>query len=447
MKKYDYIVIGSGPVAYKFSAGMKEQNKKILVVEGDSFGGICPNYGCEPKIFLEGAVKTVLTSRRLLGKGIDEPATLDWEALMKRKKEIFNPYPENSIKGFNGNNSDTLQGYATFIDKNTIKVNDEEIFGEKIIIATGQKPNKLPIQGSELTKSSNDVFDLDYLPESVIFIGGGFVSMELAVILNAAGSKVEIVEFANRPLMAFDEKHVSIVVKEMEEQGIVFHFNQAINKVEKNSGKYILTSKSGEIFETDFVVDASGRIPNIDKLNLELIGVEIDRGGIVVDENLQTNVEGIYAAGDVVSKNPLIAPKLTSIGQYEGEYLSKYFSGKTNKGIKYPVLGSAAFTFPQISQVGVNVEEARINSNYTVIDYDLAAYDFFYSGTNDSNAELTLVFDEKNQLVGASEVSQTASDDINSFVDIIGLNLDLAVWKEKFLPVFPSIGYKIRDFL
>lgn len=447
MKKYDYIVIGSGPAAYKFSAGMKDSHKSILIIEGDSFGGICPNYGCEPKIFLEGAVKTVLTSRQLLGKGVDTPASLDWEVLMKRKKEIFSTYPTNSIKGFNGNNSDTLQGYATFIDKHILKVNEEEVYGETIIVATGQKPNKLPIEGKELTFSSDDVFSLDYLPKNIVFIGGGFVSMELAVILNAAGSHVEVVEFADRPLLAFDPNHTKTVVHEMEKQGIVFHFNQAINKVEKKNDKYIVTSQQGLTLETDYVVDGSGRIPDIDRLNLEAIGVKADRGGIVVDHRLETNVKGIFAAGDVVSKDPLTAPKLTSTGHFEGEYLSQYLSGKTTNEINYPVIGSAAFTFPQIAQVGENIEKARNDSRYTVVDHNLAAYDFFYSGTNDHNAQLTLVFDEQQRLVGASEVSQTASDDINAFIDIIGLKLEMNVWKEEFLPIFPSIGYKIRDFL
>lgn len=447
MKKYDYIIIGSGPAAYKFSEGMKKSQKTVLIVEGDSFGGICPNYGCEPKIFLEGSVKTVLMAKQLLGKGIKEVSTIDWEELIERKKQIFRAYPANSIKGFNGNNSDTLHGFAKFIDKNTIEVNGEKISGDNIIIATGQKPNKLPIEGKELTFSSNDVFDLDHLPKDVVFIGGGIVSMELAVVLNAAGSNVQVVEFAHRPLTAFSSNHVNAVVEEMESQGITFHFNQAVSKVEKIEEKYFVSTKQGLKIESDYVVDASGRVPNIDKLNLDVIGVKTDKGGIIVDKHLETNIKGIFAAGDVVSKNPTISPKLTSTAQFEGEYLSKYLLGKISDEILYPVIGSAVFTFPQVSQAGVLVDEARKSEEYKVIDYKLADYDFFYSGTNDYNAQLSLVFDKNNVLVGASEVSQTASDGINSFIHIIGLKLEEKEIKEKYLPVFPSIGYKIRDFL
>ncbi|MBY7142496.1 NAD(P)/FAD-dependent oxidoreductase [Virgibacillus sp. NKC19-3] len=446
MKKYDYIVIGSGPVANSFSSELKDSNKKVLIVEGDAFGGICPNYGCEPKIFLEGAVKTVLMSRQLSGKGISQPATINWEDLMKRKKQTFEAHPENAIKGMQSNHADTLIGTASFIDSHTLKVNGEEIYGEKIVIATGQKPNKLPIEGSELTFSSNDVLSLDYLPKNVVLIGGGYIGMELAVILNAAGAHVEIVEFADRALTAFYWEHVKDVVQEMEDQGIIFHFNHAVSNVEKNGEKYVVASKQGLTIETDYVVDASGRVPNIDNLNLDEVGIEHDRGGVLVNDYLETNVKGVYAAGDVVSKDPLVAPKLTPTSAYEGEYLSDYFEGKTDTPIKYPVIGSAAFTFPQIAQAGVSVSEALENEDYEVVHHDLTS-DYFYTGTNDYNAKLTLVFDHNNRLVGASEVSQTAADDINNFIDIIGMDVDKREWKETFLPIFPAISYKTRIFI
>ncbi|WP_057881082.1 dihydrolipoyl dehydrogenase family protein [Companilactobacillus kimchiensis] len=447
MEKFDYAVIGSGPAAFMFVNGMKDSQKRIAVIDGGKFGGICPNAGCEPKIFLEGTVKTVLASRQLLGKGIETPATINWEDLMKRKKQIFNAYPDGSIKNFQANGATSIQETASFIDSHTLKVGDQKIWAEKIVIATGQKPNKLPIEGSELTISSNEVFNLDTLPKRITFIGGGFVSMELAVILNAAGAKVDIVEFADRPLMPFNPEHVKYVVEEMEQQGITFHFNHGISQVEKIGTEYQVTSQQGLVLKTDLVVDASGRVPNLDKLNLDKIGIKTDRGGIVVDGNLQTNMAGIYAAGDVVSKNPNVAPKLTSVAQFEGEYLSGYFQGITEKVIKYPVTATAAFTFPQIAQVGVNVDEARENPDYKVVDHQhMAEDDFFYTGTNDYNAQLSLVFDKTNRLVGASEVSQSAADDIDNFVHLIGLGLTRKDWADKYLPVFPALAYKLRYF-
>ncbi|KWX88699.1 hypothetical protein AMQ83_05135, partial [Paenibacillus riograndensis] len=366
--------------------------------------------------------------------------------LMNYKKETFASYPDNAEKGFRSQNADTLIGEASFINEHTLMINNEKYHGSKIIIATGQKPNKLPIKGKEFTYSSNEVLSMEQLPKRVTFIGGGFVSMELATILNAAGSHVEIIEFADRPLKPFYSEHVKDVVSEMIAQGITFHLNQSVHEIEKVNSHFNVKTAQGLIIETDLVVDASGRIPNIGSLNLDNAGIKYDRGGILVNEFLETNVSGVYAAGDVVSKDPRIAPKLTSTAHFEGEYLSENLENNNPVPIKYPVIATASFTFPQIAQAGVNVDEALNNPDYTVNTYDLTP-DFFYTGTNDYNAKITLVLDKTNKLVGASEVSQTAADDINNFVDVIGLNNDPRSWKKDFLPIFPALAYKVRDFV
>ncbi|AVK49366.1 hypothetical protein AXY43_15920 [Clostridium sp. MF28] len=446
MKKYDYIIIGSGPVAYKMTAELRNSNKKILVVESDTFGGICPNYGCEPKIFLDGAIKAVLTTRQLLNKGISIPAKIDWKQLMKRKKEIFSSYPENAKRGFQNNSAEIIQGTATFIDEHILEINQEKYYGAKIIIATGQKPNKLPIKGNEYTYSSNDVLSMEDLPNRITLIGAGYVSMELATILNAAGAHVEIVEYAERPLTAFYSEHVKYVVDEMKKQGITFHFSQMVSEVIKTDSEYIVKSNQGLSINTDYVVDASGRVPNIEALNLDKVGIVYDRTGIHVNEFLETNIKGIYAAGDVAKKDPKVAPKLTPIAQYEGEYLGENIESDKPEPIKYPVIGTTAFTFPQIAQVGMDVEEALKDSNYEIINFDLTL-DFFYTGTNDYNAKLTLIFDKNHKLVGASEISQTAAEDINNFVNVIGLDVEVNAWKKDLLPTFPALAYKVRDFI
>ncbi|PIH60280.1 hypothetical protein [Paenibacillus sp. LK1] len=147
-----------------------------------------------------------------------------------------------------------------------------------------------------------------------------------------------------------------------------------------------------------------------------------------------------------LARIPRIAPKLTSTAHFEGEYLSENLESENPMPIKYPVIASASFTFPQIAQVGVNVNDALNNPDYIVNTYDLTP-DFFYTGTNDYNAKLTLVFDKTNTLVGASEVSQTAADDINNSVSVIGLNIETRSWKKEFMPIFPALAYKVREFI
>lgn len=445
MEKFDVIVIGSGPAAFMFNNGMRTSHQKIAMIDRSNFGGICPNAGCEPKIFLEGAVNTVLTSRRLQAKGIGMPATIDWPALMARKKALFGAYPAKAIRDYQASGVTTIQGTAQFVDQHTVEVDGRRLQADKIIIATGQRPNKLPITGSELTVSSNEVFNLDQLPQRVTFIGGGFVSMELAVILNAAGAHVDVIEYAKRPLTAFNAPDVQVVVQEMSQQGIQFHFNQQVDAVSQVADHYQVVTKQGLTVATDLVVDASGRVPNVEGLNLEQVGVTYDRSGILVDQHLQTTGADIYAAGDVVSKT---APKLTSTAQFEGEYLSRYFQDQTTAALRYPVIATAAFTYPQIAQAGVSVAAAREDSAYQVVTHShLAADDFFYAGTADDNAQLTLVFDQAQQLVGISEVSQTAADDVDNFVHLIGLKLRRQDFENRYLPIFPASAYKLRGFI
>lgn len=321
-KKFDYIVLGSGPAAYGLTTALKEtgSTKTALIVDNDLFGGTCPNYGCEPKIFLEGAVRNVLIARQLQGRGLQHPATIDWPTLMATKKATFAPYPANAQAAFNTEYVQTLQGTASFVDSQTVQVNGQSYQADKIVIATGVKAHQLAIPGKELTHSSNDVLDLADLPQRVTFIGGGYVSMELATVLNAAGAEVTIIEHAPSALGAFYKEHVDVVVSQMKARGIKFHFGQSVNGVKRQGSAFQVTTAEGLQVATDYVVDATGRTPNVDRLNLAAAGVTNDRQGILVDDHLQTNVAGIYAAGDVVKKDPTIAPRLTPVAQFEGAY-------------------------------------------------------------------------------------------------------------------------------
>lgn len=444
MKQYDYIFIGSGPSTFAAANKLKNSNKKVLILDGGSFGGVCPNAGCEPKIFLEGAVKSVLIAKKLKGIGIDKLSTIDWTKLIKQKKKVFGSYPRNSISNYQSMGFDTIQGKGKFIDEHILDINGTEYTAPNIIIATGQKPNKLPIPGSEYTLNSNDIFNMESLPKHVAFIGGGFVSMELATILSAAGSKVDIIESSGHPLKAFSYEHVKEIIKELKQNNVNFVTNQVVKEIIKKDQGYQVNTNQNMKLDADIIVDASGRIPNIDDLDLDKINLDYDKFGIIVNDHLETNINGVYAAGDVVKKS---VPKLTSTAHYEGEYLSSYLMGEIDNKLNYPTIATAAFTFPQVAQVGVSLDNARKDENYSIKDYNLADSDFLYVGTNDMNAKLSLIFNNKNELVGASEVSQTAADDIDNFASIIGLKLDKNIWRDKFIPVFPALAYKTRDLI
>lgn len=340
MQKYDDILIGSGPAAYKMANLLAKTDRKVLVVEGFEYGGTCPNYGCEPKIFLEGAARTVLESQQLLGRGISQPAKLDWEALMQTKLKRFDPWPSetrNIIK----KNHDIEDGYASFVDNQTISVNGHRYQATHIIIATGQTPNILDIPGKEYLHTSYDLLSLKELPQRITIIGAGFVGLELATLVAAAGAEVTIVVHSDRVLREFTKAEDEALVNEMEQRGIKFSFNTDTQKVSQEKDSLVVTTNHGEVL-TDYVLDATGRHPNIEKLALENTDVKYDRHGIDVDGHLMTSVEGIYAIGDVVNRKQ---PKLTPVAEFEGQYLFDYLTGKTDQDIVYPTIGQAAFYF------------------------------------------------------------------------------------------------------
>ena len=440
MKKYDDILIGSGPAAYKMANLFAKTDRKVLVVEGFEYGGTCPNYGCEPKIFLEGAARTVLQSQQLLGRGISQPAKLDWEALMQTKLKRFDPWP-GETRDIIKKSYDIEDGYASFVDNHTITVNGHQYRADHIIIATGQTPNILDIPGKEYLHTSYDLLSLKELPQRITIIGAGFVGLELATLVAAAGAEVTIVVHSDRVLREFTKAEDEVLVNAMKQRGIKFSFNTDTQKVSQRKDGLLVITNHGEV-QADYVLDATGRHPNIEKLALENTDIEYDRHGINVDDHLMTTVDGVYAIGDVVNRKQ---PKLTPVAEFEGQYLFDYLTGKTDQDIVYPTIGQAAFTFPEVARAGVNPDDVAGDSQYQVKTVSLK-YGSLYAGQNDQISTLTLVFKDQ-QLVGASEIGDYAADDINNFLPIIGLKINGDEYRQKVMAIYPTLGDKVAGLL
>ena len=440
MKKYDDILIGSGPAAYKMTNLLAKTDRKVLVIEGFEYGGTCPNYGCEPKIFLEGAARTVLQSQQLLGRGISQPAKLDWEALMQTKLKRFDPWP-GETRDIIKKSHDIEDGYASFVDNHTISVNGHQYQADRIIIATGQTPNILNISGKEYLHTSYDLLSLKELPQRITIIGAGFVGLELATLVAAAGAEVTIVVHSDRVLREFTKAEDEALVNAMKQRGIKFSFNTDTQKVTQGKDGLLVTTNHGEV-QADYVLDATGRHPNIEKLALENTDIEYDRHGINVDGHLMTTVDSVYAVGDVVNRKQ---PKLTPVAEFEGQYLFDYLTGKTDQDIIYPTIGQAAFTFPEVARAGVNPDDVAGDSQYQVKTVSLK-YGSLYAGQNDQISTITLVFKDQ-QLVGASEIGDYAADDINNFLPIIGLKINGDEYLQKVMAIYTTLGDKVAGLL
>lgn len=440
VKHYDEILIGSGPGAYMMSNLLAKTDHKVLVIEGFEFGGTCPNYGCEPKIFLEGAVRNVLQSQQLLGRGISKPATLDWGQLMQTKLDRFNPWP-GETKDIIAKSHDIESGYAEFVDDHTVQVNGHQYQADHIIIATGETPNILDIPGKEYLHTSYDLLSLKELPAKMTFIGAGFVSLELATLVAAAGTEVTVVVHSDRVLREFPKDDTEVLIKAMQKRGIKFLFNTNTQAVKKTDGGLTVTTDQGDL-ETGYVLDATGRHPNIQHLHLERTSIQHDRHGIKVDDHLMTNVDGVYAIGDVVDRPQ---PKLTPVAEFEGRYLFNYLTHKTSKPISYPTIGRAAFTYPEVAAAGVHPDDVQDDDSYVIKKFPLQ-YGSLFAGENDQISRLTLVFKDQ-QLVGASEVGSHAADDINNFLPVIGLSISGKDYRRAVMTIYPALADQVGSSL
>lgn len=439
MELYDYILLGTGPAGYKLAKGLASDNHRILVVEPNLFGGTCPNVGCEPKIFLEGAVRAALATTSLVGKGIDQAATVDWATLMKTKKARFDSWPSETKAIYEQLPWVTVKvGAGRFTGPHTIAVGDEEFAGDQIVIATGARPHRLDFPGSELTHDSTDVLSLEQLPATTTIIGGGYVAMELATLLAAAGSQVTLLIRGDRVLKSFARENVRRLVKKMTGRGIRFAFNTSPAELKPQDGRLTLITNNGNALTTDYVIDATGRIPNVETLNLAAAGIEYDRHGISVDENLQTSFAGVYAVGDVVNRP---WPKLTPVAERQADYLLTRFGHDDQTAtFNLPVVASAVFSYPTLAQAGVNPDDAK-----HIEEFDWGGSSL-YAGQNE-HPHYICVYDSQDRLVGISALGAGAADDVNAVLPAIGLGLSRAQWQAAMIEAYPTTGDKVAALL
>lgn len=422
MTNYDYDVmfIGSGHANWHAALALRKAGKRVVLIEKDLIAGTCTNYGCNAKILLDGAADVLHQAAAYQGKGITGELKIDWSALMAYKQKTINPLHLLLEQQFKAAGIEIVNGTAEFVDQHTVTAAGKNISAQDIIIGTGQRPSILPIPGKELMHDSRDFLDLPELPKHLTFIGAGIVSLEFAMLVRAAGAQVAVIEFADTALRGVEEKYVEQILQRMRDLGIELHFNEAVQSVVKQDSRLVVTTANGLKVTTDYVVAGTGRIPNVEELALDKVGVKFDKTGILVDDHLRTNVEHIYASGDVIAKR---IPKLTPTATFESNYLAALLAGQTTAPIQYPVVASVIFTLPRIAQVGVTSAQAAAE-DYQVVTIPYGARLRFQT-KNEPAAEATLIFDQEHYLVGASVYGDEAPELINFLTMIISQKLTL----------------------
>lgn len=421
---YDVVIIGSGASGTTVAFEAQAAGLKVAIVEERSWGGTCVLRGCDPKKVLVGAAEARNLSTRLRGKGIKEAATISWTDLMAFKETFVEDVPESRLESFQEAGIETFFGPASFQNENTLQVGNDILSAKKIVIATGATPNTLKVEGQEHIQTSDDFLSLEKLPDSVVFIGGGYISFEFASIALAAGRDVHIIHHNSEPLKKFDPDFVAALVATLKEEGIHFHFDTDITKINKNGEKLHIEGKNGFSLETNLIIGATGRTPNIAHLALDKANIDYTKKGITVNEKLQTpNHPHIYACGDVAATKG--AP-LTPVVSMEAALVAKNILGGNEK-IDYPAIPSVVFTSPKLASIGISMEEANANpEKYQIKNHDTTNW-YTYRRTNEKIALAKIIEDrETGQIKGAHFLSEEADYMINYIAILMKANLTLA---------------------
>ena len=361
-KKFDLIVIGAGSGGLAAAKRAAKYGANVCIVEGDKIGGTCVIRGCVPKklmVYAATSRKNIINSK---GYGLShDKLSFDSKFLLESIRNEVDRLSDLHFNALEKLKINIYEGWGRFKNNNQLDIVApdkksviETISSEKFLISVGGKPIKLNIPGSEFSWSSNDIFELDKLPKSILIIGGGYIACEFACIFNNLGIHVTQLLRSNNLLNGFDLDLSSSLKETMKSSGIKLIFNDELLKIEKREKFFDLILKSGQKCIAESFLYAIGREPNLDSLNIQELKLKMKGKFIEVNEFNQTNHSNIFAIGDVIDR-----PNLTPVAIEQGRVFADNFYGNLKRSINYEYIPKAVFSNPEIATVGFTEKEAN----------------------------------------------------------------------------------------
>jgi mercuric reductase len=424
IEQFDVIVLGAGSAARDGAGKAKrEYGANVAMIERERWGGSCPNVACRPtKAYLTAAelfhdIRTEAANRgiNVSSPEIDMTKLREWKNSIRRDQE--------SWKEVLGEQYTIVEGQATFMDERTVRVDDRTFSAERILIATGGRTAVPRVPGIEDVDWLDHLsaLELDRVPESLLVIGAGPVGLEFAQILARFGSRVTLVSHGTQIAARADAEAANELQASLEEEGIdVILTDGGIERFTRNGDVVEAEITGGRTVSVTDVLLASGRVANIEALELDRIGVEASSRGIVVDEHQRTSVEGIWATGDCA-----VGPMFTPTAQYQARIaVDDMFNGA--RDADYAILPTAIFTDPELGSVGLTEEEARAGGyDVDVVKHPLSAVTRAQYWTL-RRGLFKIVFDRgTRKVLGVHVVSRGASDIVGSLA--LALKLGVTV--------------------
>jgi len=421
---FDVIVIGSGPGGYVAAIRASQLGMNVAVVERAELGGICLNWGCIPTKSLLKSAQVLEYAKHAGDYGVKvENAEADFNAIIARSRGVADKMSKGIQYLFKKNNITVIEGTGKLTTDKQVEVTNaagEKTYHEAkhVILATGARSRQLPNlpQDGKRVIGYRQALTLDHQPASMIVVGSGAIGSELAFFYNAMGTKVTLVEFLPNILPLEDEEVSKQIGRSFKKAGINVMVKSSVESVDTSSDilKVNIKNKKGEmeVHEAEIVLSAVGIAPNVEGLGLEELGIEMERGKVKVDEYYRTNVEGIYAIGDIVP-----GPALAHVSSAEAICCVEHIAGLEVHPIDYTNIPGCTYTTPEVASVGLSEEKAK------AAGYEIKIGKFPFTASGKASAAganegfIKLVFNSADDtLLGAHMVGMNVTEMIAEMV-------------------------------
>lgn len=447
-KNYDLAIIGGGPAGYVAAERAGHKGLKVVLIEKSELGGVCLNEGCIP-------TKTLLYSAKLYDNAIGaskygveaKEVTFDFGKIMSRKEKVVKKLVGGVGMKMKEHHVEVLKKEAFIKGRSasgiSITAGDEEIEATNLLICTGSEAFIPPIPGlgtpNEIILTNREILKLKELPASLVVIGGGVIGMEFASFFNSLGTSVTIVEMLDEILTGMDSE-MSVMMRQIyAKKGITFHLSSKVIEVKGNE---VIFEKAGktESVSGDKILVSVGRKPVTKGFGLENLGVELDRGGIKVDEKMKTNVPNVYAAGDVTGFS-----LLAHTASREGEVVVNNLTGRNDR-MRYNAIPGVVYTNPEFSGVGLTEEKAKEqNIAYRSVKLPMAyAGRFMVENEGGSGLCKVLVGEKYGEVLGVHMLGNPSSEMIYGACMAIEMEMTLKEMEEVVFP-HPTVSEIFKE--
>ena len=436
---YDLFVIGAGPGGLAAAKQVATYGVRVAIADRDLVGGTCVVRGCIPEKLMSFAAEFFEDSQDAGGYGWNKaPSTFDWQHFISAKEQEIHRLSQVHNQKLTEAGVELIKGKATFVDAHTLDVAGRQITADKILIAVGAKDVKPEISGSEYTITSSQLFNLKQQPKHIAVIGGNYIPVKLAGIMNNLGCQVTQVFLEDHILSAFDEDLALAVQESLTRRGIQILENAAVKEIKRVGDELnlILSGESENIVSVDTVLFALCRTPNNSGLALEKAGIQVNDGAIVVDDYNRTTQGNIFAVGDCINRI-----NFTPVAIAQGRAFADTQFGNNSRTVCYEYVPSTVSSHPEAATVGLSEAEAREQLGDSVRCYCSKFRPLLHSLTNrDEKTLIKLVVDSRSdRVLGAHMVGEGAID----IIQCLALALRVGATKKHFdeaIGIHPSIA-------